>query len=102
MQPDHEPFDLEAVPATEDAEENRKKLAREQYISDLRVTMQLRSGRRLLHAMLRSAGVFSGGFIENERAMYFKEGGRNTGLKLLNDMMEADNAAYIKMLTEED
>lgn len=102
MQPDHEPFDLDTIVENEDANERTKKLAREQYVADLREAMQQRSGRRLLHSMLKSAGVFGGGFIENERAMYFKEGGRNVGLRLLNDMMEADNSAYIKMLTEED
>jgi len=102
MQSDHDPFDTGVESTQDKLEELRKKNLRAQYIDDLRITMQTRPGRRLLHTMLKQARVFGGGFVENERAMYFKEGARNSGLRLLNDMMEADNSAYIQMLTEED
>ncbi len=101
MQEERDPFDIDVESTRDEAEALRISNRRKQFISDLKDVMASKPGRKLLSEMLKKAGVFGGGFIENERAMYFREGERNAGLRLLNDMMEADNSAYIKMLTED-
>lgn len=75
-------------------------LARIQQMNDLRQVMSTRSGRRVLWGLLAECGVFRTSFHTNGSIVYFNEGMRQIGLKLLADLNEADEAAYALMASE--
>lgn len=101
MDEDLNPLDIEAAQAALRSEEEREKLARAQYLEDLRFVMGDRRGRNVLRELLGRCGVMRGGFIADPCEASFKAGERNIGLRTVNDMMEVDALAYVKMITEE-
>jgi hypothetical protein len=53
---------------------------------DLRAVMENRNGRAFVWKLLAQAGVFESVFAADPLTMAFKEGNRNQGLRLLNDI----------------
>jgi len=75
---------------------------RKREIDDIRNVLSGFSGRRFFWRVLSECGLFRisheiGGKPEDT---IFREGKRNIGLFLLNDMNEADPDAYLKMVNE--
>lgn len=63
--------------------------------------MEIKEGRAWLHGMLEVNHVFATSFVQGDpHATSFKEGERNSGLRLLADVMDAAPDAYVTMCKE--
>lgn len=78
----------------------REKDIRERDLNDLRELLELRPGRRFLWKMLSAAGVFQQSYTGDDNATNFNEGRRSIGLRLLDELTEADPGAYGKLVQE--
>jgi hypothetical protein len=98
---EHDPTDLlgQERAAAEYAEEERRQ--REEEISDLCKVMGSKEGRRFMWRQLSDAGVYRISFSSDALQMAFNEGNRNSGVKLLNDLMTACPQHYASMLDEQ-
>lgn len=88
--------------ADEDQIKEAKKkagLERRQELSDLREVLALAGGRRLIWRYLSMCGVYRLSYALNA-GIYFAEGQRDIGLKLMADIMEANDEALILMMRE--
>ncbi len=86
----------------EEQVKDAKKLARyerKKEINDLRELLQLASGRRFIWRYLSMCGVYRLSYALNA-GIYFSEGQRDIGLKLLADVMESNDEALIMMMRE--
>lgn len=77
----------------------KEKRTRETELNDIRFVLSERSGRRFVWRYLEEAGIFRTSFTGNSET-FFREGGRNLGLKLLADINEAQPDAYVQMVRE--
>lgn len=94
-----DPTDLPALERDKqqaEQEELRVKLARQ---GDVMWLMSHKPGRRIVWAWLDDAGVFRTSFTGNSET-FFREGMRNMGLKLLNEIHEVCPDLYAKMAEE--
>ena len=57
-------------------------------------------GRQWIYERLAECHVFASSFSLNAYEAAFKEGERNVGLQLLNDVMQADPDGYVQMMRE--
>ena len=75
---------------------------REREIADIKNLLNQAWGRRIVWRLLGRAGIFelSYSFDGPRDAIHFKEGRRDGGLFLINEVMEADPEAYVKMMLE--
>lgn len=80
---------------SEKAEQTAASLAAER----LKTVMQTHTGRCVLFSILEMCHVYQTSFTGNS-ATFFKEGERNIGLRLIADMIEADEDSYFQMLRE--
>lgn len=69
-------------------------------IDDLRWLMGDARGRRFVHRLLETAGVFRTSFAGRDAETFFREGARNVGLQVLADVMDATPDDYLGMLKE--
>lgn len=72
---------------------------REQERADLRAILDTPGGRRFIARCLQKCGVFASTFTGNSET-FFREGRRSVGLELLDEVMAADEAAFITMVKE--
>jgi hypothetical protein len=72
---------------------------RDKELNDLRFILNDVQGRRFLWRYLGECGVFRSSFTGSSET-FFREGERNVGLKLINDIHEASPEAYILMIKE--
>lgn len=79
------------------AEEKR---VRQKEIDDVRKILKTPEGRRFIWRQLSKCGLFRNSFTLNSNQTGFNEGQRNIGLDLLNDVNEADVAAFAQMQNE--
>lgn len=80
-------------------ERNRQR--REEEINDLRAVLSSASGRRFVWRLLERSGVFRSSFnAVSDSYTAFNEGRRNLGLRVLNDILEADPDAFTLMQRE--
>lgn len=79
--------------------EKKSHLQREQELNDFRFIMQTPEGRRYVWRLLREAGVFRTSFTGNSET-FFREGMRNMGLMIMNDLNEACPERYLQMTNE--
>ena len=82
-----------------DARSTRLSITRDDEVADLQAVLNLDGGRRLLWRLLERAGIYKTSFTGNSET-FFKEGRRDMGLFLLNEIQEADPDAYLKMIKE--
>ena len=73
---------------------------RERELNDLAFVLTHRQGRRVIWRQLTEAGVFKSSFHTSASVVYFNEGRRDLGLRLLADVMETDATAYHLMASE--
>lgn len=67
----------------------RERRARERRIADLKAVMGTPEGRRVVWGFLSEAGVFRTSFTQpNGLVVAFNEGGRNLGLRLLDELQQ--------------
>ena len=82
---------------------NKKKqeaqLERETSLEALRLFIEHPGGRKWVWDMLVKCHVFNTSMTGNSHT-FFKEGERNIGLGILNDLMEADPAAFTSMMKD--
>jgi len=71
----------------------------EQKINDIREVLGTRRGRRYFWGLLEWCGIFKTS-NSDEHQIFFNEGMRNVGLKLLADVNEAAPEVYNLMLRE--
>ena len=69
-------------------------------IADLKFLLNLPQFRRYLFGYLSESKTTESVFNENPNLMYFLEGNRNVGLKMLAEVMEANPDSYAQMMRE--
>jgi hypothetical protein len=88
------------------SDEQNKKLTAEQKrerqkeIDDVEKVLKTPEGRRFIWRMLSRTGIYRNSFSLNSNQTAFCEGERNIGLWLINEVNEADIAAFAKMQNE--
>lgn len=101
MTTEHDPLDISAEERTAARIAEEERLAKEKEHNELRWVMSTKQGRRFIHRQLSDAGLWTTSFDINGALMAFNEGRRNTGLKLLSDIMDACPDRYTEMLDEQ-
>lgn len=79
--------------------ERVEKSRRQQEIDDVYFLLNCPQGRRFLWRYLGICGVYRLSYTANSDTN-FREGERNIGLKLMNDIMETKPEAYLQMIQE--
>ncbi len=77
----------------------RGRFLREQQLADTKAILDLPAGRRFLWRYLEATGIFRLSYT-GDNATFFNEGRREIGLKLLEDISEANPEAYLQMMQE--
>ena len=77
----------------------REKLQAERDLNDTRWVLSMPQGRRFLYRLLAECGVYRSSFTGSSET-FFREGQRNVGLKLLEELEVADAESYLLMLRE--
>ena len=77
------------------------KLLDEKNFNDLKFILDSDQGRRFMWRVLSECGVFQTSFRTSSE-IYYLEGRRSIGLKLLAEIMDCDPQAYIKMSTQKE
>ena len=77
-----------------DSKDNRVK-----QVEDVKLIMSTKEGRRFMWRLLDFSGVYRTSFTGNSET-FFKEGSRNVGLMLLNEIHEHCPESFITMLKE--
>ena len=88
----------------EEEKEERKKKQRivvAQDKADVVHVMESGPGRRFVSKLLQRAGVNASSFTGKSNSTFFKEGGRNQGLMLLDDIKKFTPGSYLTMIKEE-
>ena len=80
--------------------EKQAKLDERARLDTTRSLMASAAGRQWVYESLRDCHVFASSFSLNAQEVAFKEGERNVGLRLLNDIMNASPDEYITMMRE--
>lgn len=80
---DSNPTDTAAQEAHRDGLKLRAQLAARTEVEDIKWLMSSKRGRRIVHRLLDSAGVYRISFHTNALQMAFNEGNRNQGNALL-------------------
>lgn len=81
--------------------EVKMKLLDEKNFNDLKFILDSDQGRRFMWRVLSECGVFQTSFRTSSE-IYYLEGRRSIGLKLLAEIMDCDPQAYIKMSTQKE
>ena len=77
----------------------KEKSQREKEIDDVYFLLQNVQGRRFLYRYLTKCGVYRSSFTGNSQT-FFREGERNIGIQLIDDIMEADPDKYTLLMKE--
>lgn len=88
------------IEATRKQTRERERLAAESEIADIQWLMTSKRGRRIVHRLLDSAGVFRISFDPNALRMAFNEGNRNQGNQLLALVTAHCPDRYAELMTE--
>lgn len=80
--------------------EEREKKRRERDLSDLRKLLNLAEGRRFVWRILEEARVFASCYDNHNGNMAWKEGRRDLGLMIWNDVTLAWPEKFIQMKNE--
>lgn len=81
--------------------EIKMKLLDDKNFNDLKFILDSEQGRRFMWRVLSECGVFQTSFRTSSE-IYYLEGRRSIGLKLLAEIMDCDPQAYIKMSTQKE
>ena len=77
----------------------KEKFGRDLELQDMKFLLSTVQGRRTLWRYLTDCGVYQSSFRTSSE-IYYLEGQRSIGLKILVDINDADSEAYIKMMLE--
>ena len=80
--------------------EKQARLDEAARLETTRFLMGTTNGRQWVFEHLSQCHVFASSFSLNAYEAAFKEGERNVGLQLLNDVMQADPDGYVQMMRE--
>lgn len=75
----------------------KAKRRRERELADIRMILQSEEGKRFIWNLIRRCGVFEVNVDPTSR-VYFHEGRREIGLKVLADVTEADPDTLVRMM----
>ena len=92
---EHDPHD----PAQVKENQEKQKLLEIRKVEDMKWVLSTEQGRRVIWDLLSFCGIFRSSFTGNSTT-FFNEGGRNVGLRLYNQVLTADEIAYLKMRKE--
>lgn len=79
--------------------ENKILNGRQRELEDIRLMLELPSGRRFIWRQLEVCGIYKTSMTGNSSTFY-NEGMRAVGLALLADIMEAAPESYLQMMKE--
>lgn len=74
--------------------------ARDNLRSAMRLVLETHQGRQVLWHIMSECGMFKAGYEPDANLVYFQEGERNIGTRLLTLINASDPKAYLKMQTE--
>ena len=76
---------------------------RTEELEDINDVMANVQGRRMMYRFLSQAGIYKTTYSKDapEHNIFFREGMRNLGLWILNEVQESSPELYLKMLKEE-
>ena len=77
----------------------KEKLQEELEKKDMQDLLRTGFGRRIIWRYLSFCGVFKTSFTGDSQT-FFNEGQRNVGLKIIDDINEANPQAYVDMMLE--
>jgi hypothetical protein len=97
---DPHPIDTATQEANREQVKLRHRLAALSEVDDIKWLMNSKRGRRIVHRLLESAGVFRISFHTNALQMAFNEGNRNQGNALLALVTEHCPDRYAELLNE--
>lgn len=97
---DSQPIDIAAQETAREQVKLRNRLAALSEVDDIKWLMNNKRGRRIVHRLLESAGVFRISFHTNALQMAFNEGNRNQGNALLALVTEHCPDRYAELLNE--
>ena len=80
--------------------EKQSRIEERQRLDTIRVLMSTTAGRQWVYDRLSQCHVFASSFSLNAYESAFKEGERNVGLQILNDVMMASPDNYVLMMRE--
>lgn len=99
MSKEHDPLDSAPLDAQREADEEKAARLAKEAQADFLWLMGDKRGRRLMWGWLSDAGVFRSSFEPSSR-IYFNEGRRDFGCKLLGQIHEHCPDAYLEMVQE--
>ena len=70
------------------------------YIEDLKSVLQTKAGRSVLWQMLEQANVFGMSYTGEVNSTFFNEGARSAGNRLLVQIQQASQEAFLLMQKE--
>lgn len=93
-------FDLESVERQKREREKRAEKKRNREIDDLKRVLSFVEGRRFVWRLLCETGIYRSVFDSNALSMAFKEGQRDVGLFLMEDINTHMASAFAQMQRE--
>lgn len=96
---DFDPTDLRGQEHAREQRERRTRIASDLEAEDFKWLMSDKRGRRIVHRWLTKAGVWRSSFTGNSET-FFREGQRNVGLMLLDQINSFCPERYAAMLKE--
>jgi hypothetical protein len=96
---DFDPTDLRGQERARERRERRTRIASDLEAEDFKWLMSDKRGRRIVHSWLTKAGVWRSSFTGNSET-FFREGQRNVGLMLLDQINSYCPERYATMLKE--
>lgn len=78
----------------------KEKFRKEKELDGLSSILSTETGRKYIYSVLEFCGVYSTIFSAETNRIYFNEGQRNVGLKLIADINTACPDLYVKMIEE--
>lgn len=84
-----------------DTDDKRRtaKVAQESHAEDLRKIMATPGGRRWIGKLIDSCGILQGGFVGSSE-VYYRQGRRDVGLQIMQELQAFCPDEYIQMLQE--
>ena len=76
---------------------DKEKFSKEDEVKDLQEILALPAGKRFIWRYLEKCGVFQSSFTGNSET-FFREGERNIGLQLLDEVSRADLKSLIEIM----
>lgn len=93
-----DPTDTDSLEAELGRQNAKARQRTDQIATDIKWLMAHKQGRRIVWRYLSEAGVYRSSFVKGETE--FREGMRNMGLLILNDVHTHSPDRYVEMLTE--